>query len=180
MIQKKKQRQYHQGLHKITWHLRNMQQFHRTVGLVSARQKKRDGDIEPASPTQTNLFIPVKAAQTEIAPVPLCAHNIAEKHFFFIWGDFSGLPSSGQKKNVNCRRPLFCCHIATGCCFILPRIYICSRNLWSLSFSSLTFIFYGKRNNNFLPWERTTVFNPKFMPTETSGNNLSDHTGWGS
>lgn len=100
--------------------------------------------------------------------------------FFFIWGDFSGLPSSGQKKNVNCRRPLFCCHIATGCCFILPRIYICSRNLWSLSFSSLTFIFYGKRNNNFLPWERTTVFNPKFMPTETSGNNLSDHTGWGS
>lgn len=100
--------------------------------------------------------------------------------FFFIWGDFSGLPSSGQKKNVNCRRPLFCCHIATGCCFILPRIYICSRNLWSLSFSSLTFIFYGKRNNNFLPWEHTTVFNPKFMPTETSGNNLSDHTGWGS
>lgn len=24
------------------------------------------------------------------------------------------------------------------------------------------------------------ICNPKFMPTETSGNNLSGHTGWGS
>lgn len=158
MIQKKKQRKYHQGLHKITWHLRNMQQFHRTVGLVSARQKKRRWHWTSITHTNKPLHSSEGCTDRNSSSAVVCSQYRRETFFFHLrW--FQRPSIKWAEKNVNCRRPLFCCHIATGCCFILPRIYICSRNLWGLSFSSLTFIyiFYGKRNNNFLPWERTTV-----------------------
>ena len=52
-------------------------QYDRNSLLV---EREGDGDTETSPPTQTSLYIPVKAAQTEIAPLLWCAHNIADHY----------------------------------------------------------------------------------------------------